>query len=237
MSCECSVVEKFIEEILIDLMAKKVISEGAHASSMRGLQASPSTACRYAPSRIATEKRSKHRDDLANVKLIPSILPDYIPPLASVVSHGSVPRYFDYTLITMYLLKGIHAVGPQLGEIMTLKTSDFNLGDRKNHGMLTPHKYLTKIIGKKPKIIPQPWTMDIMRSTILNVMKIPHFGRNQEVNTCVKILLLCFHGSYLWLSKCIIIDLALIHWITELSMQRPNPQDVYPGKAANCTLA
>jgi hypothetical protein len=65
---------------------------------------------------------------------------------------------------------------------MTLKISDFNLGDDKNHGMLAPHTYLTKTTGKKLKIIPEFWTMDIMRSTILNVMKIPHFGRYQEVN-------------------------------------------------------
>ena len=55
--------------------------------------------------------------------------------------------------------------------------------------MLAPHKYLTKTKGKKLKSIPQSWTMDIVRSTVLNVMKIPHFGRHQEVNACVKLLL------------------------------------------------
>jgi hypothetical protein len=174
---------------------------------------------------------------LANAKLIPSILPDYIPPLAGAVSHDSVPRDFDYTLITAYLPKGIRAVGPQLGQIMMLKISDFNLGDRKNYGMLAPHKYLTKTKGKKSKIIPQPWTMDIVRSTILNVMKIPHFGRHQEVNACVKILLSCFHGGYLWLDRCITVDLVLIHRITGLSMQGPDPQEFYPGKAADRALA
>jgi hypothetical protein len=136
---------------------------------------------------------------LANTKLIPSILPDFILPLARAVSRDSVPRDFDYTLITVYLLKGIHAFGLQLGHIMTLKISDFNLGDRNNYGMLAPHKYLTKKMRKKSKIIPQPWTMDIVRSTILNVMKIPHFERHQEVNACIKVLLSCYHGGYLWL--------------------------------------
>jgi hypothetical protein len=72
---------------------------------------------------------------------------------------------------------------------MTLKINDFNLGDRKNYDMLAPHKYFTKTTGKKLKIIPQSWTMDITRSMILNVMKIPHFDKHQEVNACVKILL------------------------------------------------
>jgi hypothetical protein len=100
------------------------------------------------------EKRSKHRDDFPNTNLIPSILPNYILPLAGAVSHDSVPRDFDYTLIIAYLPKGIRAVGLQLGKIMTLNISDFNLGDHNNYGMLAPHKYLTKKMGKKSKIIP-----------------------------------------------------------------------------------
>jgi hypothetical protein len=108
-----------------------------------------------------TEKRTKHRDDLANVKLLLSILPDYIPPLAGVVSRNSVPRDFDYTVINVYLPKGIRVVRPQIERIPTLKISDYNLGDRKSYGMLTPHKYLTKTKGKKMKIIPQSWTMNL----------------------------------------------------------------------------
>jgi hypothetical protein len=88
------------------------MSVGVQASSMRGVQASPSTARGSGPSRAVIEKRTKHRDDLVNAKLIPSILPDYIPPLAGVVSRDSVPRDFDYTLITAYLPKGIRAVKP-----------------------------------------------------------------------------------------------------------------------------
>jgi hypothetical protein len=56
-----------------------------------------------------------------------------------------------------------------------LNINDFNLGYRNNYGMLAPHKYLKKTIGKKPRIVPQPWTMGIARSMILNVMKIPHY--------------------------------------------------------------
>jgi hypothetical protein len=85
----------------------------------------------------------------------------------------------DYTL---YLLKGIHIGKLQPDKIMTLKINDFNLGDRKKFNMLAPHLYLTSTKGKKSRIIPQPWTMDLTQSTILNVMKIPHFGRHQELN-------------------------------------------------------
>jgi hypothetical protein len=84
------------------------MSTGVQASSTRGLQSSPSTAHVSGPSRPLVEKRTKHKDDLENVKLIPSILPKYIPPLAGTVNHHSVPRDFEYTMVTLYLPKGIH---------------------------------------------------------------------------------------------------------------------------------
>jgi hypothetical protein len=68
-------------------------------------------------------------------------------------------------------------------------------------------------------------------------MKIPHFGRHQEVNSCVKLLLYCYHGSYLWLNLCITVDPMLINQIMGLSMQGPDPQEFYPGKAMDRALA
>jgi hypothetical protein len=50
MSSDLSAVEKSVEEIFIDLMVEKVLSIGVHASSTRGVKASPSTARRYGPS-------------------------------------------------------------------------------------------------------------------------------------------------------------------------------------------
>jgi hypothetical protein len=76
-----------------------------------------------------------------------------------------------------------------------LKFNDFNLGDDKNHSMVAPYTFFTRTKGKNLKIIPQPWTMNFAQSTLLNVMKIPHFGRHQEVNNCVKLLLSCYHGG------------------------------------------
>jgi hypothetical protein len=50
-----------------------------------------------------------------------------------------------------------------LGLIPALKISDFNLGDRKNYVMLAPHRYLMKMTGKKPKIVPQPWIKELVQ--------------------------------------------------------------------------
>jgi hypothetical protein len=78
-----------------------------------------------------------------NAKLIPSILPAYLPPLSGAITRDSVPHEFEYALITAYLPKEVHAVHADQDKLTTLKFSDFNLGDRKVYSMLTPHKYLT----------------------------------------------------------------------------------------------
>jgi hypothetical protein len=70
------------------------------------------------------------------------------------VNHDGVPRYFKYTIITVYLPKGIHAVQTDQDKIASLKFSDFNLRDHKIYGMLAPYKYLTRKKGKNSKIIP-----------------------------------------------------------------------------------
>jgi hypothetical protein len=76
MSDEFSATEKIVEEVLIDLMNERVMSMsvGIQASSTRGVQASSLTTRGSGPSRPTAEKRTKHKDDLANAKLIPSIL-------------------------------------------------------------------------------------------------------------------------------------------------------------------
>ena len=140
-----------------------------------------------------------------------------------MVSRESVPRDFEYTMVTVYLPKGICAVHAQQDNITALTFNDFNLGDRKNYSMLAPYNYLTRTKGKNLKIIPQSWTMNLAQSTLLNFMKIPHFGRHQEVNTCVKLLLSCYHGGYLWIDHRIIVDPTLIHRIVGMSMQGPDP--------------
>jgi hypothetical protein len=174
MSEELSAAEKAAEEFLIDLMNEKVMlmSEGIQASSPRGLQVSSSTA-RARPSWPANENRTKNKDDLVNAKMILSILLAYLPPLSGAINRDSVPREFEYTLVTAYLPKGICVVHVDQENIAALKFIDFNLGDRKVYNMLTPHKYLTRTKGNNLKIVTHSWTMDLAQSTLLNVMKIP----------------------------------------------------------------
>jgi hypothetical protein len=142
-------------------MLERRMSASVQASSTGGVQDSPSTDHRVGTSRIMTETGIKNTDDLMNAKLIPSILHVYIPPLSGAVNRDSVPRDFDYALVTVYLLKGIRVVLTDQDKIAVLKFSDFNLGYHKSYSVLTPHKYLTKTKGKNSKIIPQPWTHNL----------------------------------------------------------------------------
>jgi hypothetical protein len=103
--------------------------------------------------------------------------------------------------------------------------------------MLAPYKYLMKTKGNNSKIVPQQWTMNLAQYTLLNVMKILHFGRHQEVNYYVKMFLASYHGGYLWLNRQITFYPALINRITGLSMQGSDPHDYYPGNTADRALA
>jgi hypothetical protein len=62
---EHNMLEKSVEDILIDLMAEKFMYAGIHASSIGGLKEYPSTGRR---SGHVAKKRRKHHDDLANLK-------------------------------------------------------------------------------------------------------------------------------------------------------------------------
>jgi hypothetical protein len=91
MSKELSIVKESVKEELIDLMNESVMSErvmsmGVQVPSTREVKDSPSNSRGLGPSRPTTNKRTKHRDDLENVKLILTILLDYIPPLVDMVS-------------------------------------------------------------------------------------------------------------------------------------------------------
>ena len=127
--------EESITEVLLDLMTDRVMSKirmstGVQASSMRGVQASLSTA-RVGTYRASAKRRTKHKDNIANAKLVPSILPAYIPPLSDEINRDNVPRDFEYTLVTAYIPKGVHTYHADQDKVTTLKFCDFNLGDRK----------------------------------------------------------------------------------------------------------
>jgi hypothetical protein len=140
MSDELTALEESVTEVLLNLMTERVMLEkrmsiGVQASSTRGVESSPSTT-RAGTSRASVERRTKHKDDITNVKLVPSILLAYITPLSGEINRDSVPRDFEYTLVTTYLPKGVCTYRTNQYKVTSLKFCDFNLGDRKVYNML-----------------------------------------------------------------------------------------------------
>jgi hypothetical protein len=165
MSNDLTALEESVTEVLLDLMIERVILErrmstGVQASLTGGVQASPSTA-RTGTSRASTERRTKYKYDIANAKLVPSILPTYIPPLSDEINRDSVLGDFEYTLVTAYLLKGVCTYHVDQDKVTLLKFCNFNLGDRKAYNMFASYKYLMRTKGKNPKLIPQQWMMNL----------------------------------------------------------------------------
>jgi hypothetical protein len=84
---------------------------------------------------------------------------------------------------------------------------------------LVPSKFLMKSISSETHMIviePQVWARGLQKVGLLNLFDIPHFGRSQEINACVKMLLSCVHRGYMWLDRPISIDIDLIVCITGL---------------------
>ena len=69
------------------------------------------------------------------------------------------------------------------------------------------------------------------------MLQIPHFGRSNEINTVVKVLLYYVHRGHLWLDRRVDIMIDLIHRITGLSKTSADPMAHFVGKDQDKKLA
>jgi len=109
--------------------------------------------------------------------------------------------------------------GDMLGMIPALKYVDHDITKEKMFPELVPNKFLKKYISSETHMIatePHVWTMGLQKEGIMNHFDIPHFGKSQEINVCVKMFLSCVHGGYMWYDWTISIDTNLIVHITDL---------------------
>ena len=65
---------------------------------------------------------------------------------------------------------------------------------------------------------------------MLVLLQIPHFGRSNEINAAMKVLLSCVHGGHLWLDRKVDITIDLIHLIIGLSKTGADPTTHFVGK-------
>ena len=70
---------------------------------------------------------------------------------------------------------------------------------------------------KVEALTPQALIASMQPSGLLNLLQIPYFGRSNEINVVVKVLLSCMHGGHMWLDCRFDITIDLIHRITGLS--------------------
>jgi hypothetical protein len=68
------------------------------------------------------------------------------------------------------------------------------------------------VVNQLGETISQPhqWAVGLDRTSILGLLKLPHFGRGQYATTCIKKLLAVMHGGDIWLDKPIPITVELI---------------------------
>lgn len=64
--------------------------------------------------------------------------------------------------------------------------------------------------------------LELNTSRILILLEIPHFGRIRDVNACIKQLLSCIHGGFMWMDEKVEIIVRLIFWIIGLPIQGEN---------------
>lgn len=67
------------------------------------------------------------------------------------------------------------------------------------------------IVTNMDTLAPQGWIEKLTPSGLLNLLCIPHFARNLELNVVVKVLLSCVHDDYLWLDHKIDVNVDVIH--------------------------
>jgi len=80
---------------------------------------------------------------------------------------------------------------PLLGKIEELKYADHDLTDAEKFPRFQPDYYLqvTRDDQGGEVITPVTWDETLHHATILNVVRISHFGRRPEVNVVVRMLL------------------------------------------------
>jgi hypothetical protein len=70
-------------------------------------------------------------------------------------------------------------------------------------------RYILEPINQPPQ-----WATGLDKKGILGLLDLPHFGRGQYTNSCVKQLMTIIHGGDIWLDKLILIDVEIIVHIT-----------------------
>ena len=115
------------------------------------------------------------------------------------------------------------------------------MNDRGNFLQFAPGTYLHFV--KYPEtgatlLEVKQWAAGLEKAGLLKMLDVPHFGRSTQVTVVVKQLLALVHDGYLWIgNQKININGELIHKITGLSKEGPDPGIEFPSKHDDAKLA
>jgi len=107
------------------------------------------------------------------------------------------------------ILEGVIVEGDMIAMIPALRYVDHDIIDEKKFLELVPNNFLKNQISSKTHMIfirPHIWDTRLQKEGILNLFDIPHFGRIQKINVCVKVLLSCVDEGYISVNNPIFIN-------------------------------
>ena len=104
---------------------------------------------------------------------------DYIMPRVDGAPKVKIPKSGKFPVPIPQIDSRVKEDGDLLGYVAVVKFVDYNLGDSKTYPQLRSDQYLT--IQKNPRTgadeyVPMEHVQILERSSLLNLLRIPHFG-------------------------------------------------------------
>jgi hypothetical protein len=131
-----------------------------------------------------------------------SFLPVYIWTLQYEAPKIQLSSEARYPMPLPPMSEDVEEEGSLLGYVNDLKYQDYNLLDHIKFLQFQVDQYMVMTVNPATKVealTPQAWIASLQPSRLLNLLQIPHFGRSNEINVVVKVLLSCVHRGQLWL--------------------------------------
>ena len=127
------------------------------------------------------------------------------------------------------------------GKIDRLKYANHDTNDHGKFTQFTPGTYLHSVHYPDTGVTlleAKQWAASLEQAGLLNMLNVSHFGCSTQVTVVVKQLLALVHDGNLWIGdKIIPINGELIHRITGLPREGPDPGIEFPSKHEDTKLA
>jgi hypothetical protein len=144
------------------------------------------------------------------------------------------------TIVFLQRPEGVQVKSDLLGYVEKLKYSDHDVTDTGKFPEFMKRVYLQTVgINRVGEPVDQPlrWATGLEKMGILGLLDLPHFGRGQYANSCIKQLMAVTHGRDIWLDKVLLIDVEIIVNITGLPSRGMDPAQFLDDKTKEKALA